>query len=194
VFLSIRIESVSFQKLIPGTRVLAQVVTTTPLSIIVSLPHYMLGHVPIDKVSKSLNDAVEKLVEKGDVSDSETGSHDEEDADEDNSMEENESKKQEIPTIQEIFHPGQYVQAIVMAVHPHGVVSPQSTSGMSLGKPRNELEKASRRVELSVLPNDVNSGITSKDLGRGFVSVARLSSAPVILSHRSDSSCFCGKY
>ena len=147
---------------------LAQVVATTSLSVVVSLPHQMLGHIPIDKISKGLNDAMDKLIEKDDDSDSEASSNDNKDTDGDEE-EEGAATKEEMPTLQEIFLPGQYVRAIVMAVHPHGVVAPPSTSGMSLGKPRNELEKASRRVELSLLPQDVNSGITVKDLGKGFV-------------------------
>jgi rRNA biogenesis protein RRP5 len=153
--------------------VLAQVVAITSLSVVVSLPHQMLGHIPIDKVSKGLNDAMDELIEKDDDSNSETSSNDNKDTDEDDEVE-GEAMKEEIPTLQEIFHPGQYVRAVVMAVHPHGVVAPPSTSGMSLGKPRNELEKASRRVELSLLPQDVNSGITVKDLGKGFVSLTIL--------------------
>lgn len=124
----------------------------------------MLGHVPIDKISKPLNEAMDRLVEK-DSSASETSSN----GNEEGSEAEQDGASDGIPTLQEIFHPGQYVRAIVMAVHPHGVVYPPSTSGMSLGKPKNEIEKASRRVELSVLPQDVNSGITVKDLGKGFV-------------------------
>jgi rRNA biogenesis protein RRP5 len=152
--------------------VLAQVVATTSLSVVVSLPHQMLGHIPIDKISKGLNDAMDELIEKDDDSNTETSSNDNKDTDGDEV--EGEATKEEIPTLQEIFHAGQYVRAVVMAVHPHGVVAPPSTSGMSLGKPRNELEKASRRVELSLLPQDVNSGITVKDLGKGFVSLTIL--------------------
>ena len=130
----------------------------------------MLGHIPIDKFSKGLNDALDKLVEKDDDSNSDASSSDNQDTDGDDDVE-REATKEEIPTLQEMFYPGQYVRAIVMAVHPHGVVALPSTSGMTLGKPRNELVKASRRVELSLLPQDVNSGITVKDLGKGFVSL-----------------------
>jgi rRNA biogenesis protein RRP5 len=141
----------------------------TALSVLVSLPHQMIGHIPIDKISKGLNDAIDKLVGKDDnSSDSEASSNDKESDDEEEM--EGGAMKEQIPTLQDIFHPGQYVRAIVTAVHPHGVVAPPSTSGTSLGKPRNELEKASRRVELSLLPQDVNNGITVKDLGKGFVS------------------------
>jgi len=124
----------------------------------------MLGHIPIDKVSKGINNAMDTLVEKN-SSASETSVN----ADEDSEAEDETNNG--VPTLQEVFHPGQYVRAIVLAVHPHGVLYPPSTSGMTLGKPKNELEKASRRVELSVLPQDVNDGITVKDLGKGFVSL-----------------------
>lgn len=91
----------------------------------------------------------------------------------DNSGEDSENG---IPDLDDMFHPGQYIRAIVTAVHPHGTTLASSTlaggsvSTAALGKPKNELDKASRRVELSVLPQQVNKGISRKDLIKGFVS------------------------
>jgi rRNA biogenesis protein RRP5 len=145
-------------------RILAQVVSTTALSVIVSLPHQLIGHIPIHKVTAELNTAMEKLMDRDDKS-----------IDEDASGDEDENEN-DIPNLDEIFQSGQYVRAIVTAVHPHGITVAPATSvdseagAIALGKPKNELEKASRRVELSVQPVQVNKGITSRDLVVGFVS------------------------
>ena len=145
-------------------RILAQVITTTALSVIVSLPHQLIGHIPIHKVTTELNTAMEKLMDRDDKS-----------IEEDDGEDEDESEN-DIPNLDEIFQSGQYVRAVVTAVHPHGITVAPATSSdgeagvITLGKPKNEFEKASRRVELSVLPVQVNKGITSKDLVMGFVS------------------------
>jgi rRNA biogenesis protein RRP5 len=80
-----------------------------------------------------------------------------------------------IPTLEEMFHPGQYLRAVITAVHPQGVTMPapsnSSENAISLGKPKNELDKASRRIELSIMPHELNQEIKTKDLVKGFVSV-----------------------
>lgn len=141
-------------------RILGQVITTTPLSVIVSLPHQLMGHIPVDKITTELNSSMDRLIDRDDRSDADNSDQGENETD--------------IPNLEEIFSPGQYVRAIVTAVHPHGVTvpPPSSESGISLGKPRNELDKASRRVELSLLPQEVNLGISSKDLVAGLVSAS----------------------
>ncbi|PVF94509.1 hypothetical protein CPB86DRAFT_43532 [Serendipita vermifera] len=166
-----RIEYLTYKKLQPGMRVLAQVIGITPLSAIVSLPHQLLGYIPIDKISSDLNIAMDKLMEKdantSEGSESENGEGEEEDT------------EHAIPTLEEIFHPGQYVRAIVTTVHPQGInlaPSDNSEAAINLGKPRNELERASRRVELSLLPEQVNKGITGKDLVKDFTLPVSISS------------------
>jgi rRNA biogenesis protein RRP5 len=146
-------------------RVIAQVVAITPLSVIVSLPHQLMGHIPIDKISSDLNNAMDKLMER----DSEESGGSDSDID----GEEGEEFEPSIPTLEEIFYPGQYLRAIIANVHPHGgnlVPSNNSETTLNLGKPRSELERASRRVELSLLPEQVNKGINGKDLLKDFVS------------------------
>jgi rRNA biogenesis protein RRP5 len=145
-------------------RILAQVISTTALSVIVSLPHQLIGHIPVHKVTTELNTAMERLMDRDDKSVEEDDSGDED------------KNENDIPNLDEIFQAGQYVRAIVTAVYPHGITVAPATSvdneagAIPLGKPKNELEKASRRVELSVQPVQVNKGIASRDLVVGFVS------------------------
>jgi len=145
-------------------RILAQVISTTALSVIVSLPHQLVGHIPVHNVTAELNTAMEKLMDRDGKS-----------VEEDDSGDDDENENY-IPNLDEIFRSGQYVRAVVTAVHPHGITMAPAASvdgdagSITLGKPKNELEKASRRVELTVQPVKVNKGVTSKDLVMGFVS------------------------
>ncbi|CAG8647448.1 11805_t:CDS:2, partial [Acaulospora colombiana] len=174
-----RIEYLTYKKLQPETRIMAQVVGITPLSVIVSLPHQLMGHIPIDKISSDLNNAMDRLMDKDSNASGDSQSSNDEGE---------EDTEHAIPTLEEIFYPGQYVRAIVTAVHPQGTSLPpldNSETTVNLGKPRNELERASRRVELSLLPEQVNKGISGKDLIKDFVS--RISSTlPVSISSVED--------
>ena len=77
-----------------------------------------------------------------------------------------EDKGMGVPELSDIFTPGQYVRTIVTTVHPLGVTADSS----GLGKSRDEMVRASRRVELSLVPEQVNTGLQKADLKSGFVS------------------------
>jgi rRNA biogenesis protein RRP5 len=68
------------------------------------------------------------------------------------------------PSLSELFHPGQYIRAIVTAVH-----APGTTNATGIAKARDEASKASRRVELSLVPGCVNVDVHKADLRPGFV-------------------------
>ncbi|KAH7320432.1 hypothetical protein B0J17DRAFT_685683, partial [Rhizoctonia solani] len=66
------------------------------------------------------------------------------------------------PSLSQMFKPGQYVSCTVKQVRP-------ASSTIDFGaKPRDEEEKAARRVELSIRPNEVNLGVGAGDLRAGF--------------------------
>ena len=144
-------------------KILGQVVAVEPLALIVSLPNQLYGHVPITGISTQLTHVLER------IEDSQMDSSDDEDSEGSPSL---------VPDLFEIFHPGQYIRAVVSAVH-----APGATDVAGLGRARDEVHKASRRVELSLIPEKVNEGVTKTDLRAGFVRVLRLN-AGVRCIHR----------
>ena len=133
-----------------GMKVLGQVVAVEPLALIVSLPNQLFAHVPITNISTELTQALENM-------DQEMNSSDEED--------ENDSPSR-IPDLLDLFQPGQYVRGVVTAVH-----APGATDVSGLGRARDEVQKASRRIELSLVPEKVNEGVAKTDLRAGFVRI-----------------------
>lgn len=139
-------------------KIFCQVISIYPLALIVSLPGQLLGHVPITQISDQLTTALENA----DEDDADASSSDEE---EDGDEGLDETTKRGPPDLMEIFQPGQFVAAVVTAIK-----SPGTTDGGSFSYARDEAEKTSRRVELSLIPSQVNSGLVKTDLKSGFVS------------------------
>jgi rRNA biogenesis protein RRP5 len=125
-------------------KIFCQIVEIHPLALIVSLPNQLFAHVPITNVSSSLTTVLETIEEQDD--DASIG------------------EETEAPELDDLFQKGQYVRAVVTAVHPPGM-----SDGTIFGRTRDEIEKASRRVELSLDPRSVNSGVQTSDLRVGFV-------------------------
>ena len=133
---------------------MCQVVEIKPLGLIVSLPDQLIGHIPITQITSQLTKALE--AEQFD----------------DSSQEDNQSEagKENTPTsppqLSDMFHTGQFLYAIVTAVRPAG-----TTEGFSvLGFSRDHYERASMRVELSLVPDTVNIAVEKTDLCSGYVS------------------------
>jgi len=135
-------------------KILCQIVSVEPLSLIVSLPNQLFGHIPITQITSEFTALLEKIEE----------SVDEEDEDEED--EDDSSKQHKVPDLADIFTPGQYLRAIVTEVH-----APGTTDNLGIGRPKDGSQRVSRRVELSVEPHKVNHGIAVKDLTPGFVSL-----------------------
>ena len=144
---------VLLQRVVVGMKILCQIFSVEPLSLIVSLPNQLFGHIPITQISSEFTMLLEKMEESGDE-------EDEESEDEDGT-----SKQHKLPNLADIFTPGQYLRAVVTDVH-----APGTTGDSAVGRPKNDSQRVSRRVELSVEPYKVNSGIAVKDLTPGFVS------------------------
>ncbi|TRM65942.1 hypothetical protein BD626DRAFT_612896 [Schizophyllum amplum] len=148
----IRIEHLNYKRMTPGQKILGQIISIQPLALIISLPNQLLGHTPITNISTQLTAALDAM----DVDES-----DEEDA----------PAPAAVPDLEEIFHPGQYVRAVVATVH-----APGTTDLSGVGRSRDEVVRASRRVELSLVPGKVNAGVQKADLKEGFTLTAAVQS------------------
>ncbi|THH11892.1 hypothetical protein EW146_g7883 [Bondarzewia mesenterica] len=155
-----RIEHLNYKRVTVGMKIFAQVLSIHPLALIVSLPNQLVGHIPITQVSSELTRSLETMDVDDDAADPDSGD------------EEGEGKSSRVPDLFEIFQPGQYVRCVVTAVHAAG-----STEGMSgVGRAKDEVERASRRVELSLVPEQVNEGVVKADLKQGFTLSAAVQS------------------
>ncbi|KAF5352778.1 hypothetical protein D9756_006044 [Leucocoprinus leucothites] len=153
----VRIEHLNYKRVFVGMKILGQIVSIIPLGLIISLPNQLYGHVPITQISSQFT----SLLERFDAQD--------EDSNAGESDEEEEGVR--LPDLYEMFHVGQYVRTVVTNVHAAGV------SDMSgLGKLRDDLAKASKRVELSLVPEKVNVGVQKVDLKGGFTLSAAVKS------------------
>lgn len=136
-------------------KIFGQIVSILPLALIVSLPNQLFAHVPITNISIQFTEYLERV----DTEALESGS---EEGDEGS---DNEETKEGVPELSDMFAVGQYVRAVVTAVH-----APGATDISGIGKSRDDIIKASKRVELSLVPERVNSGVQKSDLKAGFVS------------------------
>ncbi|GAA5914525.1 hypothetical protein JCM6882_000408 [Rhodosporidiobolus microsporus] len=143
---AIRVEHLNYKRLIPGTKVLCQIVAVRPLELILSLPSQLLAHVPITNISSEFTKRLEAAGE--DSSADEDFSEDEED---------------DLPALRDLFEEGQWVVAAVVAAK-------ESDSKAKLGgREGDENVRQSRRVEMSLEPEKVNEGVAKGDLKRGFI-------------------------
>ncbi|KAJ3741064.1 hypothetical protein EV360DRAFT_12670, partial [Lentinula raphanica] len=86
-----------------------------------------------------------------------------EDVEESGDEGEGSASRSKIPELSELFHVGQYVRTTVTLLHVPG-----TTDVTGLGKSRDETLRASRRVELSLNPEQVNDGVQKSDLKAGY--------------------------
>lgn len=135
-------------------KIFGQIISILPLALIVSLPNQLFAHVPITNISSQFTE----YLERADAEESELEDEAEDDVEES-------PEKGGMPDLSDIFNVGQYVRAVVSAVHAAG-----ATDNSGVGKSRDEISRASKRVELSLIPESVNSGVAKSDLKAGFVS------------------------
>ncbi|SRR6266404_1161590 len=157
-------------------KILAQIVSIEPLALIVSLPNQLFGHVPITQISSEFTSSLESL----DADDSELPSDEE--------VEGADAKMSRVPDLFDLFRPGQYLRCVVAAAHAAGATKTATRTGRA----RDDVEKASRRVELSLIPEQVNQGVVKTDLVSSFVS--NECASPEQLAYvRADHVCLCQK-
>jgi rRNA biogenesis protein RRP5 len=122
-----------------------------------------MGHVPITNISTQLTARLEAM-QDADIASS-AGSEDE--------AEEEEGPGKAAPELFELFRVGQYVRAVVSTIHAPGTTSDAAGLGQ---RARDDAEKSSRRVELSLVPERVNSGVAKADLKPKFTISAAVQS------------------
>ncbi|CAE6440693.1 unnamed protein product [Rhizoctonia solani] len=143
---TIRVEHLNYKRLEPGQKLFGQITSILPLALIVSLPNQLMGHVPIVNISSQLTSRLESTPSSSSEAEEE----------------EEEEEETGVPPLSQMFKPGQYVSCTVKQVRP-------VSSSIDFGaKPRDEEEKAARRVELSIRPTEVNVGVGAGDLRTGF--------------------------
>ena len=133
--------------------ILCQIVSVEQLSLVVSLPNQLFGHIPITQISSELTALLEKIDEGADEDEESEDEHD------------TSKSPRGIPDLADIFSPGRYLRAVVTEVH-----APGTTDNFGMGRLKDNSQRVSRRVELSVEPHRVNAGVAVKDLTPGFVS------------------------
>ena len=134
-------------------KIFAQIVSIEPLALIVSLPNQLYGHVPITQITSEFTSALESM-----------GADDEQPSDEE--VEGVDAGTSRVPDLFDLFRPGQYLRCVVVATQPTGATK----TAAGAGRARDDVEKVSRRVELSLIPEQVNQGVVKTDLKSGFVS------------------------
>ncbi|KAG5915229.1 hypothetical protein E4U42_000096 [Claviceps africana] len=134
---SIKVDSLSFKKLVKGSLVLGQVTKINNLNLEVALPNNLTGHVTIVAVSEQLTSRLEQDAAQQD-----------DDNDDDDADNEQDADAPEINVdLQTIFSIGQYLRAYVVSTMDESV----------LGKQR-------RKIELSLRPAETNSGLSKDDV------------------------------
>ncbi|KAG8918796.1 rRNA biogenesis protein rrp5 [Tulasnella sp. 417] len=146
----------TLKNIVPGLKVLAQVTSVKPLALVVSLPGQLHGHVPITSISPTYS----ALLDKEAASSSEDGKMD-----------------QDEPSIfaaelSEMYSVGGFVRVVVTHVHAEG-----EKARPQLGeRPSNDEEWQCGKIELSLVPQKVNEGLTQDDLVSGVMVSAAVKS------------------
>ena len=135
-------------------KIFAQIVSVEPLALVVSLPNQLYGHVPITQITSEFTSALESM-----DADDELPSDEE--------VEGVDAGTSRVPDLFDLFQPGQYIRCVVVATQATGATK----TAAGAGRARDDVEKVSRRVELSLIPEQVNQGVVKTDLKSGFVSI-----------------------
>jgi rRNA biogenesis protein RRP5 len=123
-----------------------------PLHLILSLPNNLLAHVSITEISTTLTKLLSVEQDAMSVSEDE---HDNED-------EEEEDKPESAPDLAALFRPGQYFPAKVLTLYP------TASQSFISQYPVTETTRLASRVEVTLIPEKVNSDVGKQDLTEGF--------------------------
>lgn len=144
---TIRVEELSYKRLVQGTLVLARVHTVLPLHLVVSLPNNLLGHVPITEISNTLTAALNADIDA---------------MSEDENDEEEEEEKEGAPELTDIFRPGQYIPTRVINTFP------TASQAFIAQYPVSETTRLAARVELTAVPEKINNDVAKQDVEKGY--------------------------
>ncbi|KAI4283757.1 MAG: hypothetical protein L6R35_005060 [Caloplaca aegaea] len=130
----VRVEGLSYKRLVPGSLVLGQVAQINQYDVALSLPNNLTGYVPITSVSDQLSKKLERLAEQ------EVGDDYTELGDDDSHI--------TGVDLNSYFAVGQYLRAFVVATE----------------KDASNGTKGKRHIELSINPRQANSGLQPSDI------------------------------
>ncbi|OCF37082.1 rRNA biogenesis protein RRP5 [Kwoniella heveanensis CBS 569] len=153
---NIRVEMLNYKRLVPGTHLLARVHTVLPLHLVLSLPNNLLAHVPITEISNTLT----ALLNAEEAMSTSAKSDDDEES-------ESESA---VPDLAQLFVPGQYFPAKVLTLYP------TASQSFVSQYPVTETIRLAARVEVTLVPEKVNSEVAKKDLEKGYFLIGEVKS------------------
>ncbi|KAL1969698.1 hypothetical protein VTN77DRAFT_8251 [Rasamsonia byssochlamydoides] len=130
----VRIEGLSFKRIVPGTMVLGQVSSINAHDIGLALPNNLTGYVPLTSISKGLDQKIEKLLNE----------------EEEDEEEESDELEENTLDLKAYFRLGQYLRAYVTST---GSAATDTAAA-----------KSKKRIELSIDPRQTNSGLLKSDL------------------------------
>lgn len=133
----------SYKRLTEGTRLLVRVHSILPLHLVVALPNSLLAHIPITEISTTLTSRLQ--------------------AEENMSVDGDDDEDSSVPDLATLFSPGQYFPAKVIAIFP------TASQSFAAQYPVSETTRLAARVEMSLVPEKVNSEVAKADLEQGYL-------------------------
>ncbi|KAJ1996389.1 rRNA biogenesis protein rrp5 [Coemansia spiralis] len=152
-----RVETLSFKKLTKGALVLGCISAIQELELRVSLPNGIVGVVPITSISPEMTAFVEKAAEESENSDE----------DNDNVMDIDNQNKDDPLDLSTRFFVGQFVKCVISELG--------GDQAAASAKQKNKGKSASR-IELTLIPEEVNSRIDPDDICEGLIITASIKS------------------
>ncbi|KAK6357094.1 rRNA biogenesis protein rrp5 [Orbilia javanica] len=146
----IKIEQLSYKKLVPGQLVFGFISKITKKDVAIALPNNLVGYAPLTSISEQYTNQLQASLDEDE---------DGMDIDKEGDADEPES---EIPGLDMLFEVNQPIRAYVMKV---------STGGTGTGD-----KKQRKHIELSLLPTLTNPGITKTELVKGITLQASVKS------------------
>ncbi|KAJ2879952.1 rRNA biogenesis protein rrp5, partial [Coemansia aciculifera] len=155
------VEVLSFKRLTKGAMVLGCVSAIRDLELLVSLPNGLVGVVPITSISPELTALVEKAAASADNSDKES------DDDDSDAMDVDSGEQNDDPLDLNLrFFVGQYVKCVVSEL--------SDANSAHAAKPKKG--KHFSRIELTLMPEEINSRFDSDDMCEGLLVTASVKS------------------
>ncbi|VEU22446.1 DEKNAAC103561 [Brettanomyces naardenensis] len=149
------VDSVSFRLLQPGSFVLGKIAKVSKVELVLSLADNLDGYIPITNVSDELTEQLEEYEEQHEDEEEEDDDEDEDDDNDDNDDSDvasdngntiriisKKSHDKKFPSLKTRFEEGQFLRAVVV---------------------ENTSSKGTKRIELSIEPEKVNSGMQKAD-------------------------------
>ncbi|KAJ2329081.1 rRNA biogenesis protein rrp5, partial [Coemansia sp. RSA 2681] len=162
------VEVLSFKRLTKGALVLGCISAIRDLELLVSLPNGLVGVVPITSISTELTALVEKAAATAEDSDKDSADEDSDNDDDNDAMDVDSSETSDDPLDLKLrFFIGQYVKC---------VVSELSDAHSSANATKQKKGKSFSRIELTLMPEEINDRFDSDDMCEGLIMTASVKS------------------